>query len=103
MTRDLLIVSTRALTATDLGASVAAVRQGQPWTVTDDGDHLTLTYRGRPLLRLAASTRLSDETLPRWQTRLTLIGDEPELGLEVGRAVAWEADGDLTEMPDGTR
>ncbi len=97
MTRDLLIVSTRALTAVDLGAAVAAVRQGQPWTVTDDGDRLTVADRDRPLLRLDASTRLKDNLGPRWETRLRLIGDEPSLGLEVARAVAWEADGDLVE------
>lgn len=97
MTRDLLIVSERALTASDLAASVAAVHQGQPWTVTDDGDQLAVTHCDRPLLRLSASERLDEGATPAWRTQLTLIGDQLTLGLEVARAVAWEAGGNLVE------
>ncbi|MFT3971061.1 MAG: GNAT family N-acetyltransferase [Micropruina sp.] len=101
MTRDLLIVSTRALTARDLGAAVTAVCQGQPWTVTDDADQFTLTYRERPLLRLQPSTRVEAGVQSRWQTTVRLVDEDSTLGLEVARAVAWEADGELVESPTG--
>ncbi len=101
MTRDLLIVSTRALTARDLGAAVTAVGQGQPWTVTDDAGQFTVTYRERPLLRLQPSTRVEGGARPRWHTRLRLVDEDPPLGIEVARAAAWEADGDLVESLTG--
>lgn len=97
MTRDLLIVSERALTVSDLTASVAAVHQGQPWTVTDDGDQLAVAHSDRPLLRLSASERLENGSGPAWRTQLTLIDDQATLGLEVARAMAWEAGGNLLE------
>lgn len=99
MTRDLLIVSERALTVSDLTASVAAVHQGQRWAVTDDGDQLAITHCDQPLLRLAASERLEDGGRPSWRTRLTLIDEQATLGLEVARAMAWEAGGNL--LADG--
>lgn len=101
MTRDLLIVSTRALTARDLGAALTAVGQGQPWTVSDDAGQFTLTYRERPLLWLQPSTRVEGGTQPRWHTSVRLADDDSALALEVARAVAWETDSDLVESPAG--
>lgn len=112
MTRDLLIVSERALTASDLAAGVSAVRKGHPWQVTGDGDRLTVTHRDQPLLHVQVSAQLEDAdavaelipgreppATPLWRTNLTVVGEQVPLGLDVARAVAWEAGGTLIELP----
>ena len=53
MTRDLLIVSERALTASDLAAGVAAVHQGLPWQVTNEGDRLAVMQHGQVVEELS--------------------------------------------------
>ena len=101
MTRDLLIVSERALTASDVAAGGSAVHQGRPWKVTDDGDQLAVTHCDQPLLRVSASVKLDDAAGgQRWRTELTVVADQLPLGLDVARAVAWETGGDLVELPD---
>ena len=112
MTRDLMIVSERALTATDLVAGVSAVHQGHPWQVTDDGGALQVTHCDQPLLRASPSVKLHDTAgadgrpaapLPRghlWRTELSVVRSSEPLAVEVARAVAWEIGGNLVEMPD---
>lgn len=101
MTRDLLIVSERALTASDVAAGVSAVRQGQPWKVTDDGEQLAVTHCDRPLLRFSASVKLDGANGGhQWRTAMTVVSDQLPLGLDVARAVAWETGGSLVELPD---
>ncbi len=112
MTRDLLIVSERALTASDLAAGVSAVRQGHPWQVTGDGNQLAVTHLDQPLLHVEVSEQLEDSgevaelvpgreasVTPVWRTKLTVVGEPLPLGLDVARAVAWEAGGTLVELP----
>ncbi len=100
MTRDLLIVSERALTASDLAAGVSAVHQGRPWAVTDNGDRLAVTHCDRPLLQASVSVRRDAGDGPIWHTELTVIDEQTTLAVEVARAVAWETGGSLVELPD---
>lgn len=107
MTRDLLIVSSRALTAGDLSAAVAAIHQGRAWSVSGSGGRLTISNHDQLLIEAGASERLDDWSRlahlfpdhaerrgPVWSTRLEVIPDDGfELGLDIARAVAWESDG----------
>lgn len=109
MTRDLLIVSSRALTAGDLSAAVAAIHQGRTWTVSGTEGRLTIRNHDQLLIEAGASERLDDwsrlahlfpdQAAPRWpvwSTRLEVIPDDGfELGLDIARAVAWESDGQV--------
>ncbi|MFT3833147.1 MAG: hypothetical protein QM711_07475 [Micropruina sp.] len=111
MTRDLLIVSERALTASDLAAGVSAAHQGRPWQVTGDGDRLSVIHCDQPLLQVQLSVPVEDpgevaELVPGrdqpvmlWRTELSVVGEQLPLGLDVARAVAWEAGGTLVELP----
>lgn len=100
MTRDLLIVSERALTASDLAAGVAAVHQGLPWQVTNEGDRLAVMHCEQPLLDIAPSVKQQDADGGRWRTELRTLADQAPLALDVARAVAWEIGGELVEIPD---
>lgn len=111
MTRDLMIVSERALTATDLVAGVAAVHQGQPWQVTDDGGAIEVSHCDQPLLRASPSVKLADTAGADgrlgagaagqlWRTELSVVRSSEPLAVEVARAVAWEIGGNLVELPD---
>ena len=111
MSHDLWIVSSRALSAADLSAAVAAVHQGRPWEVSDLGEQWRVSHCGRPLIEAWPSVRLDDldqaGTLPPggpsataylWRTRLTVLHDEDvDLGLEVARAAAWQTGGEVAE------
>ncbi|MFT4216990.1 MAG: hypothetical protein QM619_07355 [Micropruina sp.] len=112
MTHDLLIVSERALTASDLAAGVSAVHQVRPWQVTNDGDQLAVLHCDQPVLRVLVSTPLGDPTpsthssygrqasrFSMWRTELAVDDEQMPLGLDVARAVAWETGGTLLEMP----
>lgn len=111
MTRDLTIVSERALTADALAAGISAVHQGRPWRVTDAGGALEVLHCDQPLLRATPSVKLDGDdgaaqpatTLPRgrlWRTELSVIRYDEPLAVEVARAVAWEIGGNLMGMPD---
>lgn len=100
MTGDLLIVSERALTASDLAAGVAAVQQGLPWRVTHEGDRLAVVHCDRPLLQVAPSVKQGVADGVQWRTELTALADQAALALDVARAVAWEIGGELVEVPD---
>lgn len=108
MTRDLMIVSERALTATDLIAGVSAVHQGLPWQVTDDGGALQVTHCDQPLLTASPSVKVDDADEPvgsppqgqLWRTELSVVKPSEPLAVEVARAVAWEVGGNLVEVPD---
>lgn len=112
MSRTLMMVSARALSAGDLASGVSAVHQGRPWTVIDQGSRLAIRHCDQPLLEAGASQRQTDwaevaalfpdrEPIPGqfWCTRLTVVRDDLELGLEVARAVAWEIGGDVAMAP----
>lgn len=97
MTRDLMIVSERALTATDLVAGVACVHQGQPWQVTDDGGAIEVSHCDQPLLRASPSVKLADTagadgrlSAPvlrgqLWRTELSVVRSSEPLAVEVAR------------------
>lgn len=109
MTRDLLIVSSRALTAGDLSAAVAAIHQDRAWIVSGAGGRLTISSHDRLLIEADASQRLDDWSQlahlfperraprgPVWSTRLAVVVEDGfELGLDIARAVAWESDGQV--------
>lgn len=107
MSRTLVMVSVRALSAGDLASGVSAVHQGRPWAVTDQGGQLAIRHCDRPLMQAQSTERLDDwaevaalfpdrqpMTGQFWRTRLTVVQDaDLELALEVARAVAWESGG----------